>query len=221
MAPLSDSAPKTQSVLTETYGELEILVPEAFSEYSPELLENQKRAIDLGAVLAEDVKTARADYLYLGWVFEQPRHWCWHLNIPPVRREELRATYPTYHFPSLVERKGFIVAGVFAVLTSESWAFRHPRFNKYIGIEWTCFQKYSEESPTHIDSAEQYTGSLLITLHTYRYIRTGTRAHWRLSSVARSRMLLATRSNKVSNIGRQTWNCIDVKTLFRLGGLYD
>lgn len=34
MAPHTDDVPKAQSVITEAYGELEILVPEAFREYS-------------------------------------------------------------------------------------------------------------------------------------------------------------------------------------------
>jgi hypothetical protein len=145
MALPSESAPEAQGVITETYGDLEILVPEGLREYSAELLENQKRAIDFGAVLGEDVNRRTVDYLDLGWTLEQPRHCCWHMNIPPVRREEFCATHPALVPLSLTERKRFIVAGVVAVSISESLRLPRERICKNLEIEWSCFQKYLEK----------------------------------------------------------------------------
>jgi hypothetical protein len=65
MPLLLDSAPEAQGVITETYKDLKILVPEAFREYSKELLGNQKRAIDLGALLGEDVNSPTINCLTL------------------------------------------------------------------------------------------------------------------------------------------------------------
>jgi hypothetical protein len=66
MALLLDSAPEAQGVITETYKDLDILVPEALREYSKELFENQKGAIDLGALLGEDVNSPTINCLTLG-----------------------------------------------------------------------------------------------------------------------------------------------------------
>jgi hypothetical protein len=62
MAFLSNGAAKAQSVITETYKELDVIVPEWLREHSAELLKNQKRAIDLGAVLDTDVDALTVDY---------------------------------------------------------------------------------------------------------------------------------------------------------------
>jgi hypothetical protein len=172
MAQLPDNASETQSVITETYGELEILVPEAFREYSKELLENQKRIIDLGSVLKKVVNELTIDYT-VGWTFEQPPHRCYHMSIPPIRREELRAKY-SYIPVLLVGRKSFIEAGVFAVPVRDAFCLPAARFSEKREIEWPCFKKYLKELPAYINSAEQHTGSLVITLHTYRYNQTRT-----------------------------------------------
>jgi hypothetical protein len=132
-------------VITETYNELDILVPEWLREHSTELFENQKHAIDYGAVIDRDVSRITVDYLELGWTyFEQPRHYCWHMNIPPVRREKLHDTYPAYVPLSLLERKHFIVAGVFAMSGNESLLLPSERICKNLKIKWPCFQKYLE-----------------------------------------------------------------------------
>lgn len=66
MALLLESTLQAQGVIAATYGELEILVPEWLREHSTELLKNQKRAIDLSAVLQEDVKDKTVDFFGLG-----------------------------------------------------------------------------------------------------------------------------------------------------------
>jgi hypothetical protein len=143
MASPLESAPG--GVITETYRDLDILVPERLREHSTELFENQKRAIDYGAVLGQDVNSITVDYLELGWTsFEEPRRCCWHMNIPPVRREKLHDTYPTYVPLSLLERKHFIVAGVFAITGIESLRLPPERICKNLKIKWPCFQKYLE-----------------------------------------------------------------------------
>jgi hypothetical protein len=161
-----------QSVISEQYGELVILVPEWLQEHSEELFDNQKRAIDLGAVLGEDVDSHTIDYLELGWAFEEPRHCCWHMNIPPVRREELCTKYSTWIPLSLIERTRYIVAGVFAIPVNEGFSLPRERICRNLEIEWPCFKKYLEELSTYIDSAERYIGSLVMILRTYRYNQT-------------------------------------------------
>jgi hypothetical protein len=174
MAFLSNGAAKAQSVITETYKELDVIVPEWLREHSAELLKNQKRAIDLGAVLDTDVDALTVDYFDLGWAFQNPPHSCYHMNIPPVRREQLHLEHPNYVPLSLTERNGFVVAGAFAVPVRESFALPAERIRKNLEIDWPCFKKYRKELSTYIDSAERYTGSLIMILCAYHYNLTST-----------------------------------------------
>jgi hypothetical protein len=174
MALLLESAPKVQGVIITTYGDLDILVPEEFREYSAELFENQKRAIDLGAVLKADVDSESKEIIdleRLGWTFERP-HCCYHMNIPPVLRENLRAKYPTYVPLSLIQRKGSVVAGIFAVPVNKCFRLSPARLRGDPQIKWPCFKKYLKELPTYVDSAELHIGSHVIRLRTYRYNQT-------------------------------------------------
>jgi hypothetical protein len=140
-----DRAPTGQSVITETYGKLDILVPESLREHSTELLENQKRAIDLGAVSDEDVDSLIREYEYLGYIFEEAPHCCWHLNIPPVRREDFHTKYPNWIPVSLVVRKRFIVAGAVAVSAQESYFLPSKSHLNRLDIDWLCLKRYQEE----------------------------------------------------------------------------
>jgi hypothetical protein len=169
MAFLPTSASEAEGVIIETYGDLNILVPEGLRQHSAELFKNQKRAIDLGAVLKTDVGKEIIDFENLGWVFEEQRHCCYHMNIPPVRRENLRAEYKTYVFLSLTERKGFVVATVFAAPVGDCFQFPIARLRNYLKIEWSCFKKYFEELSTNINSANKHTESLIPILRTHCY----------------------------------------------------
>jgi hypothetical protein len=151
MAFLPTSASEAEGVIIETYGDLNILVPEGLRQYSAELFENQKRAINLGAVRKTDLDSKSKEIIdleNLGWILEEQRHCCYHMNIPPVRRENLRAEYKTYVFLSLTERKGFVVAGIFGVPVGACFRFPPARLRNDPKIEWSCFKKYFKELST-------------------------------------------------------------------------
>jgi hypothetical protein len=74
----------------------------------------QVQAIDAGAVFP----VPRDTLVHVGgaWTFEKPQRACVHVNLCPVAREDFR--YPVFSPFSLVEKDGFIVAGVCLITTT-------------------------------------------------------------------------------------------------------
>jgi hypothetical protein len=112
-APSTLPAAQEQSVIAEKYGGLVIFVPEWLQEHSNELVENQKRAIDLGAVSTESV-TRLQHHLHWGWACGNLLI-CYYLNIPPIGREWLHIIYPDLVPFSWLETGSRVVAGIFGI----------------------------------------------------------------------------------------------------------
>jgi hypothetical protein len=119
-----------QSVISEQYKELVILVPEWLQQHSEELIDNQKDAINFGAVSTESV-TQLEHHLYWGCAFGSSLA-CYYFNIPPIGREWLHIMYPSLVPFSWIETRSpgpRVVAGIFGVLKKawfEKW-FKQSR----------------------------------------------------------------------------------------------
>jgi hypothetical protein len=111
--------------------ELVVIVPAWLHGNSKELFEFQKRVIELGAVTRTGVAKVQNDE-HLAWISDESFIGCYHLNIPPVERENLRYEYPSLIPLCLTETSQLpakVVAGAFAVLGGE-W-FRVPESQTY------------------------------------------------------------------------------------------
>jgi hypothetical protein len=91
-------------------------VPEQFSsDDSDELRRLQALAIDAGAALSS-VQQDTLVHLGGAWTFETPQRPCVHVSFYPVARKRFR--YSVFSPLSLVEKDGFVVAGVCLIKTT-------------------------------------------------------------------------------------------------------
>jgi hypothetical protein len=122
-----------QRVIAQPYKGLLINVPQWLLSHSEELFDNQKCAIDLGAVSIESLSRLE-HHLQWGFVFESSLS-CYYFNIPPIGREWLHIVYPDLVPFSWIETRSparKVIAGIFGVPRKawfEKW-FKESRANK-------------------------------------------------------------------------------------------
>jgi hypothetical protein len=148
-------AAQEQSVIAEEYQGQVILLPEWLHEHSDELIDNQKFAIDHGAVSTEGV-TRLELHPHWGWVLGKLLV-CYYINIPPIGREWLHIIYPDFVPFSWIEIGSRVVAGIFGIQQKAWFAdwFKHisaknPEMNIVMQRYSKYFERYLEK-----DAAEE------------------------------------------------------------------
>jgi hypothetical protein len=144
------SPPQYQSVIVEKHGELVILVPEGLHKYSAELFELHKKTFGNGA--SDKVVDLQCD-TFVGTVPEDQKSTIafFHYNIPDIRRDLLYDRYPGYIPLSLLERGGWVIAGVMGC--SVSTIFLNCMLGNFgsSGLQKDyrpVFERYSEDYST-------------------------------------------------------------------------